>query len=138
MCALAPARYLSPASGCTANERATQGAESRAQPARYGPFHRLASPTQTRAEAAAQQESGEIWGRTPRTGAWPQVNAYSGPLPDGEFGIEFYTNVPPDEGERSPVHHWSGPPQPGGARIDGDFAKIQVVISRIQYPDVFG
>lgn len=59
-------------------------------------FHRLENAsTQTPATAAAQQASGEIWGRTPRGGMEPTVQAYAGPLPQGARGVEFTTDVPP-------------------------------------------
>ena len=66
-------------------------------PAAFGPFCRVESPTQT-ANIAAEQEAsgGELWGSIPRLGAVPQVKAYRGLLRDGERGIEFWTDVPPD------------------------------------------
>ena len=98
-----------------------------ARPARYGAFHRLASPTQTEEDARKQRESGQIWGRTPRTGITPQVKAYPGPLPDEADGIEFFTDSPSDEGENlSPMHHWSGPEYGGSAGVDEEFARIAV------------
>ncbi len=62
----------------------------------YGPFHRRESPTQTSNDAQNQEMSGEVWGRPARGSALPSVKAYRGPLPSGERGIEFYTDVAPD------------------------------------------
>ena len=63
---------------------------------KYGPFHRILSPTQSNEVAKLQVESQEIWGR-PRQGSdIPQVQAYSGPLPAGEKGIEFEAYIAPE------------------------------------------
>ena len=98
-------------------------------PAPFGPFHRLESESQTVADARAQELSGEIWGRVPRHGGWPQVKAYRGPLREGDRGIEFYSFQAPDG--PGPVVRWSG----GGLRPDVDtedgLAKIRCVIVRI-------
>ena len=60
-----------------------------------GPFCRGESPTQTKADAQLQQTSGEIWGRTPRGGMDPTVQAYPWPLAAGTRGIEFTTDTTP-------------------------------------------
>lgn len=60
-----------------------------------GPFHRVESPTQTSAVAAEQVLNGEIWGRTPRGGMVPTVQAYTLGLPNGQRGVEFVTLVDP-------------------------------------------
>ena len=91
-------------------------------------YHRLESPTQTPADAARQEASGEIWGRAPRGGTTPKVKAYPGPLPPGTRGIEFTTDVPPDPGSAPKRPDWSGP-RPGVV-IEGDFAKIKVVVTK--------
>jgi hypothetical protein len=41
-----------------------------------------------------QKQSGEVWGRTPRGGISPTVQAYIGPLKNRR-GIEFTTNTEP-------------------------------------------
>ena len=61
----------------------------------FGLFNRRESPTQTRDDALEQMRSGEVWGRTPRGGMCPQVQAYAGLLRDGSRGIQFSTNVAP-------------------------------------------
>lgn len=60
-----------------------------------GPYHRLESPTQTSAVAIEQTESGEIWGRTPRGGIVPTVQAYPLSLPAARRGVEFTTPIDP-------------------------------------------
>ena len=50
-------------------------------------YHRLESPTQTAETAMLQQQSGEVWGATPRGGFTPTVQAFRGALPGGERGI---------------------------------------------------
>jgi len=60
-----------------------------------GPFHRRETPTQTKEDAVLQTQSGEIWGKTPRGGNLPTVQAYAGNLPGGR-GIEFHTEIEPN------------------------------------------
>jgi hypothetical protein len=60
-----------------------------------GPFHRLESPTQTIEVAIEQVASGEVWGRTPRGGMVPVVQAYPLGMPDARRGIEFSTPINP-------------------------------------------
>jgi hypothetical protein len=60
-----------------------------------GHFSRRETRTQTRADAIAQVRSGEIWGRTPKDGIEPAVQAYVGPLRGGARGIEFTTETAP-------------------------------------------
>lgn len=91
-------------------------------------YHRLESPTQTPVDAARQIASGEIWGRAPMSSQIPKVKAYRGPLPPGARRVEFTTEVPPDP-DATPLRvDWSGP-RPGVA-VDGEFAKIEVTITR--------
>jgi len=60
-----------------------------------GPFNRRESGTQTKATALKQVKSGEIWGRTPRYGIEPTVQAYAGLLRGNARGIEFKTDTAP-------------------------------------------
>ena len=62
---------------------------------RFGPFCRWESTTQTSADARLQEQTGEIWGRTPRWGMVPTVQAYPFPLAATQRGIEFTTNTEP-------------------------------------------
>lgn len=61
-------------------------------------YHRLASSTQRLDVAFHQTHSKEVWG----TGAFltgiASVKAYLGPLPAGDDGIEFETDIPPTPG----------------------------------------
>ncbi len=59
------------------------------------PFYRREAPTQTSDDAILQVQSSEIWGRTPRVGYVPTVQAYAGTL-GGRRGIEFRTEVAPN------------------------------------------
>ena len=61
-----------------------------------GPFNRRETPdTQTKETARKQEQSGEIWGRTPRGGLEPTVQAYAGSLGRNQRGIEFTTGTMP-------------------------------------------
>src|SRR4051812_2769551 len=66
----------------------------RPQTVPIGPFCRWETETQTREVARMQEESGEVWGRTPRGGFEPTVQAYIGPLKNRR-GIEFITEIAP-------------------------------------------
>jgi hypothetical protein len=94
---------------------------------RYGPFHRLESPTQTADDASKQEASGEIWGRTPFGSSWPQVQAYAGPLPDGASGVEFMTDVRPDQVGES--LRWSGDGRRAEVQTEGAYAKIRCIVT---------
>jgi RHS repeat-associated protein len=96
-------------------------------------FHRLESPTQTAEIAAAQQASGEIWGRTPRGGDVPTVQAYEGPLPEGTRGVEFTTDAPPSSvNPGSSEARWrEGSPGVESRTVNGeDFAVIGCTVTR--------
>lgn len=94
-------------------------------PGRYGPFHRLESTSQTVATGQKQAETGELWGLPARGSDRPTVKAYRGPLPAGLAGIEFYTNVSPDDGTPPFRASWSGPRD--GVRVEDGYAKISAV-----------
>jgi hypothetical protein len=91
-------------------------------------YHRLDSPTQTPFDAIKQVESQEIWGKTPRTGYLPKVQAYLGSLPSDVRGIEFTTDIEPDPGCPPRQAFWSGERE--GVRLEDGFAKIAVTIIR--------
>ena len=101
----------------------------------FGQYSRRESPTQTSATALLQIASGEVWGRTPRNGLGPAVQAYRGKLKNCR-GIDFTTVIDPYGAEASPfevrwylnidvsVEHRSQ---------DGeDFACIKAVITNLQ------
>lgn len=100
-----------------------------ARPARFGPFYRKESPTQTVAVAAEQHTNGQIWGRTAPGGLVPQVQAYVGHLPEGVRGIEFYTDIPPDPGGPPRRVSWTGGHRRRDVRTDGDFAIIDCIVT---------
>ena len=96
-------------------------------------YHRRQSPSQLPWLAALQQRTGEIWGSYNRDmmggrSPFPSVNAYVGPLPDGDKGIEFTTDVPPDRNTPPSFARWTGPRD--GVIIEGDYAKIKATIIR--------
>lgn len=73
----------------------------------YGAFHRLGDPKEIIDQVC---ESGELWGRAPRNffrSDIASVKAYAGPLPDGAYGFEFETDVPPDYGHVPGKPTWS-------------------------------
>jgi len=80
-----------------------------------------------------QEETGEIWGSCDRDmmggrSPFPSVDAYPGPLPRGQRGIEFVTDVPPDPYTAPWLARWTGPRD--GVTIEDDYAKIRVVVTR--------
>ena len=100
----------------------------------YGPYHRVRSTTQTDELAYKIQESGELWGKAPRWSGTPQPQAYDGPLPDGEIGIEFTTDVAPRPGSAPKKVRW-WPDDPGVIRLrDEIHAMIPVTVTRNTHP----
>ncbi len=96
-------------------------------------YHRLESPTQPPGIVFIQQQSGKIRGYPALGSHIPKVKAYDGPLPAGKRGIEFTTNVLPDESCAPGRPTWSGPRD--GVRIGTDdqgreVAQISVVITK--------
>ena len=98
------------------------------RPARFGPFHRVETATQTARDAENQERNGELWGRVPFGSGWPQAQALSGPLPSGVRGIEFFTDAAPDEGGHPLQPRWSGNGLNVDVRTEGGFAKIDCVV----------
>ena len=95
---------------------------------RYGPFHRLQSPTQTADDTREQVRTGEVWGRPARHRDIPKVKAYVGPLPPGRKGVEFRTAALPDAGSPPEKIFWTGPRD--GVRVEDGYAKITIVVVR--------
>ncbi len=91
-------------------------------------YHRLESPTQTPKDARRQEQTSEVWGRSARGSGTPKVKAYVGHLPEGDRGIEFDTDIPPDAESAPGQAVWSGPRD--GVTVEGDFAKIRVRITK--------
>jgi hypothetical protein len=97
-------------------------------------YHRLKSPTQTREDAIKQQKSMTIEGFPERNMSQshiPKAKAYDGPLPLGEEGIEFTTDVEPDNGSRPGNPRWSGPRS--GVTVEDGRAKMKVLSIRVVY-----
>jgi hypothetical protein len=83
---------LSHATFSISNKRYALGADV------YGPFHRIRNPTtQTKVIDQKQIDSGMLWGTTPQGGKGPTAQAYVGPLPSRQSGIEFVTPVKPHQ-----------------------------------------
>lgn len=100
-------------------------------------FHRLESPTQTRADALVQVASGEVWGRPARGSNIPSVKAYRNALPQGQRGIEFSTAVSPHKGSGTPYEaRWYYPHTAGVLyRVDAkgqDYAAIPAHVTNFQ------
>ncbi|MFE9904903.1 RHS repeat domain-containing protein [Streptomyces achromogenes] len=102
----------------------------------YGPFHRLASPTQSLEDGRAIVESGELWGRTPRWGGNATAQAHRGPLPEHAKpgSLEFYTTVKPKPQDRTPPGYvsWEADVEEGVNSFskDGDeWASIPIIVT---------
>jgi hypothetical protein len=94
----------------------------------YGPFHRLVDSPELARKIMA---SNELWGKSPRNifqSDIPKVKAYAGPLPPDAIGIEFETEVRPDNGCVPTKPTWSAKPRRRGIECDGEYAKIKVNI----------
>ncbi len=103
-------------------------------PPRYGPFHRLESPTQSPAVASLIEQSGELMGtgmrqvgggRSPN----PVAQAYVGPLPEGARGVEFFTPVAPTSGSRPGAADWYRGTD-GVRDVDSDWVSIPVEVTK--------
>jgi hypothetical protein len=97
-------------------------------------YHRLKSSTQTREDAVKQQESMTIEGFPERNIAQsdiPKAKAYDGSIPEGEEGIEFTTDVTPDNGSRPGKPCWSGPRL--GVTVEDDRAQLKIQSIRVVY-----
>lgn len=101
-------------------------------------YHRTGNErTQTDEIAFLVAETGELWGRAPRYGGRPAVQAWSGPLGQ-RWGFEFTTVIPPDAagvpGSRSGAAR--GPEFGFEVAPDGiEYAKINVRVTRIVTQD---
>jgi hypothetical protein len=87
-------------------------------------FYRPESPTQTTADAAKQEELREIRAASVKGGPSSRVRAYTGRLPKGARGVEFDTDVVPDEGSPPGEARWTGPRL--GIVVEDDVAKLSV------------
>jgi hypothetical protein len=100
-----------------------------------GRYNRRESPTQTPATALQQVASGEVWGRTPRNGLGPAVQAYRGDL-QSRRGINFTTIIDPHRTEASPFEvRWYLNIDDGvehRSKDGEDFACVKAVVTNLQ------
>jgi hypothetical protein len=99
-----------------------------------GPFCRWELATQTREVSLLQEKSGEVWGRTPRGGLEPTVQAYIGTLKNRR-GIEFNTDTAPHPNASPFEARWYLTRTPGVLlRQSGgdDFACIRANVKNMQ------
>ena len=94
----------------------------------YRTYYRVQTPTQTERDIEMQIENSEIWGRAAQNvfqSDIPKVKAYVGNIPQGEQGIEFTTNVPPDPNTPPHLAYWSGNRE--GVTTEGGYARLRVL-----------
>jgi hypothetical protein len=70
----------------------------------FGRYHRNEAKFQTAADAKLQVKSGEIWGRRPKDGLGPTVQAYTEAGHKQARHIAFTTDIEP--GSESPFEAW--------------------------------
>ena len=87
-------------------------------------YYRPESPTQTANDAARQVELREIAGVAARGSPAARVRAYTGRLPKGMPGVEFDTDVVPDDASPPGEARWTGPRL--GIVVEDRVAKLSV------------
>lgn len=95
----------------------------------FGPFYRSAAGD-TGEMLGEVLRTGELWGRPPRYGIHPAVQAHTGPLPDEHVGFEFYSFAQPD----FPYGHmmfWRVRDD-GSVWLIDDTVRIKVLVTRVQ------
>lgn len=113
---------------------------------KYGPFHRIKSPTQNFEVVALQLQSGELFGKPIKNGGnFPMVKAYRKPLchpnaPDltcaNEEGIEFDTFVEPNKCTPGGTLYWSYSSGKRGMReVDYETIALTVNIYKVFYAE---
>lgn len=82
------------------------------------------------------EQSGKVGGRTRRNifggGGPPRVKAFTGPLPSGYPGIEFTTDVPPDDGDPPGTASWSEGRPGVEVLVENELVAIRVTILKRQ------
>lgn len=95
---------------------------------------------QADAVTAAQERTGEVWGKADRGSDFPTVDAWVGHLPAGRTGVEFKTDAPPVDGSPPEKAKWRG--GHAGVRVEvehgTEFAKISVEILKVRYSERAG
>lgn len=104
-------------------------------PGRFGPFHRRTNSDPGENERVSS--SGKVLGR-PRgniyAGLYPAVKAWSGPLPEGIVGFEFFTDAEPDPGCAPGWPQWSEG-RPGVLVVErNELVAISVIVTKRQDP----
>ncbi len=98
----------------------------------HGPFHRVESPTQPPERAAEQEATGVHTGTASHKGMGVvRINAYDGPLPDGQRGLEFYMPAKPTSVIPGGLVTW----HPGHSSHctlseSGDVAQIPITVTK--------
>ena len=87
-------------------------------------FYRVESPTQTAEDAARQEERREIRSAAGKGSLGSRIRAYTGRMPKGARGVEFDTDVPPDDGSPPGEARWTGPRL--GIVVEDGVAKLSV------------
>ena len=78
------------------------------------------------------EETGTLTGGAARitAGGAVRINAYNGPLPDGERGVEFYTLAKPSSSiPNGGLTTWHPGADPCVTQ-DGDYAKMPIVVTK--------
>src|SRR5882724_6647570 len=93
-------------------------------------YRRENATTQNKADALMQVASGEVWGRTPKNGLVPTVQAYPGKLHNCR-GIDFTTLIDPHPNGSPFEVRWYLTATPGveyRCKDGEDFACIKAVV----------
>ena len=102
------------------------------KPKLHGPFHRVESPTQPPERAAQQEATGMHTGTASHKGMGVvRINAYHGPLPDGQRGLEFFTPAKPTSVIPGGLVTWHPDHDPHCTLTDGgDVAQIPITVTK--------
>ncbi|WP_269766171.1 RHS repeat-associated core domain-containing protein, partial [Burkholderia ubonensis] len=98
----------------------------------HGPFHRVESPTQPPERAAQQEATGMHTGTASHKGMGVvRINAYDGPLPEGQRGLEFYTPAKPTSVIPGGLVTWHPGHDPHCSLSEsGDIAQIPITVTK--------
>ncbi|HQY76421.1 MAG TPA: hypothetical protein PLT54_06770 [Rhodoferax sp.] len=90
---------------------------------------------QTAEIAISQVHTGEIWGQVSRNSGVPAIKAKPGVLPLGTNGVEFETDIPPDDIGPAEVFWYPNVNTAKGLKMSDDekFAQMSVTFRRVRY-----
>ncbi|MFY8042487.1 MAG: hypothetical protein ACOVOD_06135 [Rhodoferax sp.] len=90
---------------------------------------------QTAEIAINQVHTGEIWGGVSRNSGVPAVKAKPGELPAGTNGVEFETDIPPDDASPAEVFWYPSINKSQGLALSADqkFAQLTVRFRQVRY-----